>query len=167
MLHRGVRSQHESSSHFGQIVHNIMPVQFTFIDVDAAIYRERIGLLRIIEHKSPGQHQHERQRQLLEHLALVIEDARPHFDMHADSGVFLVEGDPHQGNQMGPATVTDYLTGQRTQYDSEEDLLCWVALLDEKPERCYDRNVRKIFPSGREFVHSRLERRRASPPGAA
>jgi hypothetical protein len=159
LIHKGSRSRYESSSYFGQIVKNICPDSFTWIDIDGAVWRRSIRLLRFIEHKSPGQRldPNSGQRELLELLADVIEHlkscptAQQQFALHPKSGVFLIEGDPHEGNQLGDSKVTNLYRG----YEgapwapaSEEDALCWVALLDG-PDRLY--------------VRSKLQRRRRKP----
>jgi hypothetical protein len=156
LIHKGTRSRYESSSYFGQIVFNLCPKSFTLIDVDAAIWRRSIRLLRFLEHKSPGQHRdpNDPQRELLELLADVIEhlkscpDAQQRFALHPKSGTFLIEGDPHEGNQLGDSKITNLYRG----YEggpwtpaTEEDALCWVALLDG---------------TDRLYVRSRLEHRR-------
>lgn len=156
LIHKGSRSRHESSSYFGQIVHNECPDNFTAVDIDLAIYRRSIRLLRFIEHKSPGQRldRNSGQRELLELLADMIEhlkscpQAQRQFRLHADSGSFLIEGDPHEGNQLGDSKITNLFKGYAgppLAPATEEDALCWVALLDG---------------TDRLYVRSKLERRR-------
>lgn len=154
LIHKGSRSPYESSSYFGQIVHNLCPKSFTAIDIDLAIYRRSIRLLRFIEHKSPGQHRKDAQRELLELLADVIDhlkscpQAQRQFRLHADSGSFLIEGDPHEGNQLGDSKITNLSKGYNgppLAPATEEDALCWVALLDG---------------TDRLYVRSKLDRRR-------
>src|SRR6266498_2013612 len=147
LIHRGTRSRYESSSYMGQIVLGLCPKAFFWGDIDGVVWRREIGLLRFIEHKSPeqslpqhGEYGHiDGQRELLELLADMIEhckqcpsaelhDGYGHLiRLHAKSGSDLVEGDPHEGNQLGDCKITNLRTGEIWIPETEEEALCWVA----------------------------------------
>jgi hypothetical protein len=61
VVHQCNRQSWESSSAFGQHLHDDLPNDFYMMDIDAAIYARATGILRVIEHKprgsgiSPGQ----------------------------------------------------------------------------------------------------------------
>ncbi len=139
VIHRGKRSHHESASYLGQIVHGLLPRQpapFWWGDVDGALWRRSLRLLRDIEHKPPGQRPDGGQDEFLKLRARMTEHlktcpaARQEFGLHPKSGVFLIQGDPHEGNQLGPCTIENIHTGEIWTPKSEEDALCWIALLD-------------------------------------
>jgi hypothetical protein len=154
LIHKGSRSIYESASYFGQIVHNLLPPEFTFCDIDGALYRRSIRLLRFFEHKSAGQHRKAPQQELLSLLARVVEHlkgcprAREEFGLHERSGVFLIEGDPHEGNQLGPSQITRLCDGKVCRVEDELEMLCWIALLQDARNR--------------EYIRSKLARRRAA-----
>lgn len=141
LIHRGKRSMYESASYLGQIVFNLLPHEFTWIDIDGALYRRSIRLLRFFEHKSPGQHRKQAQRELLELLSRMIEhikncpDAKGHFFLHERSGAYLIEGDPHEGNQLGPSTITRLYDGKSQLVEDELEILCWIPLLEDEQSR--------------------------------
>ena len=151
LIHKGCRSMFESSSYLGQIVSNLLPRNFTWIDIDGALYRRSIQLLRFFEHKSPGQHRKEAQLRLLELLAKIIAHlkvcavAQREFRLHPASDCFLIEGDPHEGNQLGPSVVTRLSDGMTHTFEEELKLLCWLA---------------QHTGHDREFIEDKLRRRR-------
>lgn len=155
LIHKGSRSAHESASYLGQIVHNLLPRVFTWVDIDGALYRRSIRLLRIFEHKSPGQHRKGAQRELLELLSRMIEhikncpDSKQEFRLHDYSGVYLIEGDPHEGNQLGKSTITRLHDGKVRLIEDEHEMLCWLALLRDEQDR--------------QYVCDKLSRRRIRP----
>jgi hypothetical protein len=152
MIHKGSRQAHESASYLGQIVHNLMPRLFTWCDIDGALFRRSTGLLRFFEHKSPGQKREYPQREILKLLARVIEHlktcpaARGEFALHEHSGVYLIEGDPHEGNQLGPSTITRLSDMEHITIEDELKMLCWIARLQDR--------------SDRELIQDKLSRRR-------
>jgi hypothetical protein len=154
LIHKGSRQRHESSSYFGQIIHNLLPAKFSFVDIDAALYRRSVRLLRFFEHKSPGQHHKYAQLELLQLLARTIEhikrcpEARKEFGLHPQSGVYLVEGDPHEGNRLGDCEVIRLCDGRLQRFD-EASFLYWVALLEGEDLA---------------YIASKLAKRRASGP---
>lgn len=151
LIHRGVRSQYESASELGQIIFNLMPVVFGIMDVDVELYRRTLRLFRSFELKTPTQHRKDSQMAQLKVRAAMVAhlkecpDAKHAFNLHPDSGVFLIEGDPEEGNRLGAATVTDLYNGKSWHSDNEEEILCWLALLDG---------------CDREFIRDKLGRRR-------
>lgn len=92
LIHRDNRRLWESASALGQIIWRCGPSALTFIDIDGAIYKRSLRLLRIIEHKQPGQSLKGPQFELLHILAIAIENARMNGILHADSGVFVLRG---------------------------------------------------------------------------
>jgi hypothetical protein len=158
LIHRGKRSAHESASYLGQIVHNLLPQKrFTFNDVDGNLYRRELRLLRLFEHKSPGQRVKYGQSELLGLWAQIIEHIKAcpaaveRFALHPQSGVYLIQGDPHEGNQLGECLVTRLADGAQKRYSAEEDALCWIALLTG---------------DDRAYVREKLSRRRIQPEAA-
>jgi hypothetical protein len=55
LIHAVRRGQDESSSELGQYVHDHYPRTFNYLDIDAGIHKRATGVLRIVEHKLPGQ----------------------------------------------------------------------------------------------------------------
>jgi hypothetical protein len=161
LIHRGKRSPHESASYLGQIVHNLLPQKrFTFNDVDGNLFRRELRLLRMFEHKSPGQRAKYGQSELLklfklwaeilEHIK-VCPAAVERFALHQQSGVYLIQGDPHEGNQLGESLITRLSDGMQKRFTSEENALCWIALLTGED---------------RMYVRDKLSRRRIQPEAA-
>lgn len=146
LIHLGSRNINESASELGQIVHDILPHEFTWIDIDGALYRRSIRLLRLFEHKSPGQHRKPAQRELLELLSQILEhinncpDAQQKFRLHERSGVYLIEGDPHEGDQLGSSKITRLHDGKIKLMEDEAEMLCWLALFTSKEHLQYVRD---------------------------
>lgn len=140
LIHEGSRQSHESASLFGQIIHNLLPRVFTFCDIDGALYRRSIRLLRLFEHKAPGQHRKHAQQEILELLSRIIEHikncegAKQEFNLHTKSGVFLIEGDPHEGNQLGSSKIINLLDGKTREIEDELKMLCWIPLLGDEQD---------------------------------
>jgi hypothetical protein len=68
-VHQCNRQMWESSSAFGQHLHDDLPNDFYMMDIDAAIYAHATGILRVIEHKSNGSGISQGQRVVLPKLA--------------------------------------------------------------------------------------------------
>ena len=128
-----------------------MPRVFTWNDIDGALYRRETKLLRFFEHKSPGQKKEFAQFELLglisrivEHVKGCQEAQRPSINqikLHEYSGVYLIESDPTENNQLGPSKVTRLHDDQKKTFVDEEEMLCWIALLNnEHKHRDYIRN---------------------------
>ena len=138
LIHQGSRLGHESASELGQLVHDILPPEFTWIDIDGALYRRSISLLRLFEHKSQGQHRKGPQRELLVLLARIMEhakicdDASREFRLHERSGVFLIESNQSEEDQLGPSRITRLYDGETFDVKDEFKMLCWLALFKEQ-----------------------------------
>ncbi len=185
VIHRGKRSRHESASYLGQNVHGALPkpddwkrdrelTKFAWNDVDGVVWRREIGLLRFVEDKPSIGHLEGGQREVMWLLDHVVDHLKrcPDFALsrilrgtperlHPDSGAWLMQGDPHEGNRLGAYRVTNVgsivdaptrlpSAGRSFTEEEELDALCWIPLIDDDHTR--------------QFVAKRLANRRASLP---
>lgn len=117
MIHRDNRRSYESASGFGQIVHRDGPRTFTVGDVDLYV-RKWFGsttLLRLIEHKQPGQLIKPQQGRTLQDLddlfALAIDQPTARLRLDSRSGVYIMRGDifaesnGRRATRLGPQQV--------------------------------------------------------------
>lgn len=93
MIHQFGRRAHESSSAYGQHIHDDYEQDFYWADVDGVIYKVDTGILRIIEHKPAGVGLRPSQRAILPMLAAAVEILVADQGLHPDSGVFVVNSD--------------------------------------------------------------------------
>lgn len=90
LIHQTSKAAHESSSALGQHVHDNFPTTFFYADIDAAILKRATGLLRIIEHKNPGQSIRPSQKALLPLLSIAVQGLIEAGLVHPESGVFTM-----------------------------------------------------------------------------
>ena len=90
-IHLTNRGIHESSSAFGQHLHDDCPATFDVGDLDAIIYKRRDRLLRIVERKKLGQGLSLSQQHIFPLLALAVDWLVRQKYLHPESGVFKVE----------------------------------------------------------------------------
>jgi hypothetical protein len=93
LIHQSAKSHNESSSALGQYVHDNLPTHFYFADIDAAIYKNATQILRIVEHKNPGQHIRPSQKRLLPLLSVAVMGLVNAELVHPQSGVFAMWGE--------------------------------------------------------------------------
>ena len=96
LIHQTERGPHESSSAWGQHIHDNYQRSFTFGDIDGFIYwRDAASdqrVVRIVEQKYPGQHPGYAQGSALRVLAGIVNTAIHWIpSLHPSSGVFLYE----------------------------------------------------------------------------
>lgn len=94
LIHQVSRGQNESSSAYGQHIHDDHPVDFHWADIDGVVYKLDTGIMRIIEHKPVGGALRDSQRAILPLLAGCIDILVDQDVLHPDSGVFVVNSDP-------------------------------------------------------------------------
>lgn len=94
LIHQTNRGPNESSSAFGQFIHDAFPNSFWWIDVDGMIYKKATRILRVIEHKPVGGQLRPSQQFLLPMIATCIRILIALRLVHEQSGVFLVRSDP-------------------------------------------------------------------------
>jgi hypothetical protein len=92
LIHAERRGWHESSSELGQHVHDHLPRDFDWVDIDAGIYTRRHRLLRIVEHKLPGGNLSRAQMDILPLMADAIYLLAKAGRIHPHSGVFRTAG---------------------------------------------------------------------------
>lgn len=92
LIHSERRGPHESSSELGQYVHDNFPREFNFVDIDAAVHKRRTAVLRILEHKLPGQDLSPAQWDVLPLLAIALELLGSTGGVARTSGVFRTAG---------------------------------------------------------------------------
>ena len=91
LIHQSQRGRHESSSAYGQHIHESYPIVFDAIDFDMAISKNMTRILRLVEHKaserpvlSPAQ------ERILPILDKGISHAVIEGKLSPESGVFVV-----------------------------------------------------------------------------
>lgn len=89
LIHQTKRGQHESSSAFGQHIHNDYRKTFFFFDIDGVIYKLASGILRVVEHKEPGKCLSRGQTSVLPILSFAVDQAIRSGWLHPESGVFV------------------------------------------------------------------------------
>lgn len=90
LIHQSRRGAHESSSELGQFVHDNYCTSFYYMDVDALTYSFSTGILRIIEHKKPGDAVRASQRSCLPLLQESIEHLVSAGRLAQGSGAFVL-----------------------------------------------------------------------------
>ncbi len=96
LIHQSNRGPHESSSAFGQYVHDRIGLEMFWLDIDGASYKLKTKVLRIIEHKPQGSVLSKGQKEVLPLLAKSIQLLASTGLVHEQSGVFVVRSDhPH------------------------------------------------------------------------
>lgn len=94
LIHQGNRRSHESSSAYGQHIHDDHPKTFHWADIDGVIYKLDTGILRVVEHKPVGGFIRDSQRAILPLLAGCVDILVDQGVLHPESGVFIVNSDP-------------------------------------------------------------------------
>lgn len=102
LIHQTNRGPHESSSAFGQYIHDRGEydrgewARMFWMDIDGAIFKQRTGVLRIIEHKPVGGGLSSGQKEVLPLLAKALQLLAATGLVHPQSGVFVIHSDhPH------------------------------------------------------------------------
>ena len=90
LIHQSRRGAHESSSELGQFVHDNYWTSFYYMDIDALTYSFSTGILRIIEHKKPGDAVRGSQRTCLPLLQESIEHLVSAGRLAQGSGAFVL-----------------------------------------------------------------------------
>ena len=99
LIHQTARGAHESSSELGQYVHDNVTKFLSWMDVDGVAWEMREDVLRIIEHKSPGQRVSIAQSRILPKLATMLERAVVEGELGQGSGAFVLWWEP--GTELG------------------------------------------------------------------
>ena len=91
LIHQAARRGDESSSVFGQFIHDQFPNEFYWLDIDGVIYKRTTKILRVVEHKpASGRGLSSSQRTVLPILASMLGVSRSCRLLHPESGVFVV-----------------------------------------------------------------------------
>lgn len=85
------RDPEKSNSELGQHVHDHLPHEMYFIDIDGVVYKNATHILRVVEQKQPGQQLKPSQKVILPLLAKAIEYLVSIKVVHPESGVFVAE----------------------------------------------------------------------------
>lgn len=94
LIHQTMRGPHESSSGYGQHIHEHPDKEFYFIDLDGVTLKVRDGLIRIVENKRSDEHLSNSQRSIMPLLADGVKSLVESGRVNNQSGVFLVRSDP-------------------------------------------------------------------------
>lgn len=99
LIHLNNRGPHESSSAFGQFMHDNGERErawreMYWMDVDGIIFKSRTSMLRIIEHKPHIGSLSAGQKVVLPLLAKMVQMLASTGLVHAQSGVFVLNSDP-------------------------------------------------------------------------
>lgn len=143
LIHQFDRGPHESSSAFGQYIHDRGEVdrvwrEMFWMDIDGAIYKKRTTVLRIIEHKPHLGALSAGQREVLPHLAKALQLLAATGLVHSQSGVFVLYSDhPHDS-----ALVHQVAGWQRTQ------VMPPTALAGELLDKFLQGEVIELEPGG-------------------
>jgi len=108
LIHQENRGHHESSSTFGQFVHDNFEKDFWAGDIDQYQMRRTDKTLRVFEVKKPGGQLSSGQRELLPILADGLAVSGPNHG-YLETGVFCVEW----GMGKLSAVITQFLPGGR------------------------------------------------------
>lgn len=106
MIHLANRGPHESSSAFGQYVHDRGEVdkrwrEMFWMDIDGAVRKNRTRVLRIFEHKPMAGALSTGQKEVLPLLAKALQLLASTGLIHPQSGVFVLRSDhPHELMQV-------------------------------------------------------------------
>lgn len=93
LIHQRYRRSDESSSAFGQWIHDTFPNTFYHADVDSAIFKRATAILRVLEVKKHGQPLKPSQTAVLPILASGVAVHIAAGELDPVSGVFKVETD--------------------------------------------------------------------------
>jgi hypothetical protein len=107
LIHQARRGAHESSSELGQFVHDNYGTSFYYMDIDALTYSFATGILRIIEHKKPGDSVRGSQRSCLPLMQESIEHLISAGRLAQGSGVFVLWMDCTQPDSAKWTRVSD------------------------------------------------------------
>jgi hypothetical protein len=138
MIHRDNRRFYESASGFGQIVNRDGPRTFTVGDIDLYV-RKWFGsttLLRLIEHKQPGQPIKDQQARTLtdlDHLfGLGIEHPSTRLRLDPRSGIYVMRGEifaeasGRRATRLGPQRVWSIRERRWFELDSQAAVFDWL-----------------------------------------
>jgi hypothetical protein len=96
LIHQEYRGSGESSSGLGQYVNDKLDNVTYWLDIDGVIYSKKTKMLRVIEHKHPGQPLKESQQVVLGLIAKSLQLLATTRLIHHHSGVFVVRSEqPH------------------------------------------------------------------------
>lgn len=93
LIHQTDRRNHESSSAYGQHIHDTYPTEFFWADVDGVIYKLASRIMRVVEHKPRGGTLRDSQRKILPMFAAALDVLAAEDVISEDSGVFFVNSD--------------------------------------------------------------------------
>ena len=99
MIHQSSRGAHESSSELGQYVHDKVTPFLSWMDIDGVAWEKHGDVLRILEHKRPGQRISQAQSWILPKLATMLERAVVEGELGQGSGAFVLWWEP--GAEIG------------------------------------------------------------------
>lgn len=88
------RRGHESTTEYGQHIHDDLPNHFFWSDLDMVVYRKSSRVLRVIEHKLPGGRLSPSQEAILPLLQLGVESLIERDLVATGSGAYIIESDP-------------------------------------------------------------------------
>lgn len=138
LIHQWNRGNHESSSAFGQFVHDRVTRRTTFGDVDMELFEDHVyqlhfgagpQRLRLLEHKPQGNNGGLRQGQrwLLECVRYLIGLGLAERCLAADSGVYVIEGDPpFETVTVHRLPAVSGANGDRVTWDQDQ-LIKWLG----------------------------------------
>jgi hypothetical protein len=93
MIHQSNRQAHESSSRFGQWIHDEFGRTFYAADIDLVVFKKQTRILRVLEHKPTGGSLSEGQKRILSLAAIAVKVLALTRMIDSESGVFVVWAD--------------------------------------------------------------------------
>jgi hypothetical protein len=93
LTHQTDRGLDESSSAYGQHIHDTYDNQFFWADIDGVIYKMATGIMRVVEHKPRGGTLRQSQTRILPMFASAVDILAAEEIVNADSGVFVINSD--------------------------------------------------------------------------
>ena len=133
LIHQTNRGMNESSSAFGQHIHDNYETTFWWIDIDGIIYKKTTHIFRVIENKSRDGNLRPSQKYILPLLATIIMMLIYLNILHKESGVFLVKSDKpfDTGEIIQILPGISYHSGESIEMDKDKfDLFKSGEILD-------------------------------------
>lgn len=130
------RDKDISHSEFGQWIHDEIPRNFDWIDIDGVSRKSKTGIIRIVEEKRFGQELKGSQKRILSRLALGIEHLAKSGYAKYGSGVFVIYTEPPYNKSI---------IRQVYPIDKEESIILDIIEADDKSLSLIPMSVPKVF----------------------
>lgn len=118
-IHQDKRGRDESSSAWGQHIHNDYPRNFNLVDIDGVIHKRKTKVFRIIEVKKYDQSLHDSQIVIFKILSECVDTAIKSGTLHPCSGIFKLEIE-EPWNMGYISRITPAGVGSRIEVEGED-----------------------------------------------